>query len=46
VLLEGGLPLAALALRVPRVRALIVAAEGLVGEALFDEGADKEVRRD
>lgn len=41
-LLERALPLATLALRVPRVRALIVAADGLVRAALFDDDAVDE----
>jgi AcrR family transcriptional regulator len=41
-LLERALPSAALSLRVRRVRALIVAADGLVREALFDDAQVQE----
>jgi AcrR family transcriptional regulator len=43
-LMERALPLAALSLKLPRVRALIVAADGLVRAALFDDKADEEER--
>lgn len=41
-LLERALPLAALSLRMRRVRELIVAADGLVREALFDDAEERE----
>ncbi len=44
-LLERALPLATLALRVPQVRALIVAGDGLVRAALFDDDPDHEERQ-
>lgn len=45
VLLERALPLVTLSLRAPRVRALIVAADDVVREALFDDTAEQAERQ-